>query len=248
MTVPARPTLNDLFLRRGRFPDAGGTDEVLVSEAFALARTLEPGDRVGAVINGRRRELEIVGRRALAGVRFRHQAGRTDPRRLALRRVLDGRTRRSPRRSTWKAGSTASSATLLPGASEADVIAQARSPAGDSTAASGPSRARCRCRTSYLDNELAQMQSVGLVVPIVFLPVAAFLLNVVLTRIVSVQREQIAALKALGYTNGELAWHYTKLSLLIGAAGGTVGVGAGAWMGSGMTGIYNGFFRFPMPY
>ena len=57
----------------------------------------------------------------------------------------------------------------------------------------------------YLDNELQQLQSVGLILPVVFLLVAAFLLNVVLTRIVSVQREQIAALKALGYTNRELA-------------------------------------------
>src|SRR5690606_33990690 len=79
----------------------------------------------------------------------------------------------------------------------------------------------------------------------VFLAVAAFLLNVVLTRIVSVQREQIAALKALGYTNVELSWHYGKLSLLIGAAGGALGVAGGAWMGSGMTAIYNDFFRFP---
>ena len=66
----------------------------------------------------------------------------------------------------------------------------------------------------FLDNELSQLQSVGLILPIVFLLVAAFLLNVVLTRIVSVQREQIAALKALGYTNRELAWHYSKLSLV----------------------------------
>ena len=46
------------------------------------------------------------------------------------------------------------------------------------------------------------------------------------------QREQIAALKALGYTNGELSWHYGKLSLLIGAAGGVIGIVAGAWLGS----------------
>ena len=76
----------------------------------------------------------------------------------------------------------------------------------------------------YLDNELTQLQSVGLILPIVFLTVAAFLLNIVLTRIVAVQREQIAALKALGYTNGELAWHYIKLSWSIGAAGAVFGM------------------------
>src|SRR5687768_5255592 len=56
--VPQRPMLNDLFVRRGRYPAVGRSDEVLVSEAFALARSLGPGDRVGAIINGRRRDLE----------------------------------------------------------------------------------------------------------------------------------------------------------------------------------------------
>src|SRR5918999_5466583 len=57
--IPPRPMLNDLFLRRGRFPAAGRADEVLVSEGFAIARALQPGARIGAVINGRRRDLAI---------------------------------------------------------------------------------------------------------------------------------------------------------------------------------------------
>jgi putative ABC transport system permease protein len=133
---------------------------------------------------------------------------------------------------------------LSPGASEADVIARL-----DRLLSiyGGLGSIPRDLQTShwYLDNELRQLQSVGLILPIVFLAVAAFLLNVVLTRIVSVQREQIAALKALGYTNLELSWHYGKFSLLIGAAGGALGVAGGAWMGSGMTSIYNDFFRFP---
>ncbi len=137
------------------------------------------------------------------------------------------------------------SLTLLPGASEDDVIARL----DRLLAIYGGLGAMPRSlQTShwYLDNELKQLQSVGLILPIIFLAVAAFLLNVVLTRIVSVQREQIAALKALGYTNGELAWHYMKLSLVIGAAGAVFGIVVGAWMGAGMTSIYNDFFRFPV--
>ena len=122
--------------------------------------------------------------------------------------------------------------TLLPGASEAEVIAPARSPARAlRRARRDPARA-CRCRTSISTTSCAQLQSVGLIVPSIFLGVAAFLLNVVLTRIVAVQREQIAALKAFGYTNGELGWHYLKLSLLIGVAGGALGIGVGAWLGA----------------
>ena len=241
--IPPRPSLNDVFLRRGRFPSPDRSDEVMVSEAFALARDLHPGDRVAAVINGRRRELDIVGIALSPEYVYTIRPGELIPddarfgvfwmhgRDLAAAFDMEG-------------GFNNLSVTLLPGASEPDVVARL-----DRLLATygGLGSVPRSLQTShwYLDNELKQLQSVGLVLPIVFLVVAAFLLNVVLTRIVSVQREQIAALKALGYTNAELGWHYTKLSLAIGAAGAAFGVIGGSWMGAGMTSMYNNFFRFP---
>ncbi len=85
-------------------------------------------------------------------------------------------------------------------------------------------------------------------VPLIFLGVAAFLLNVVLTRDrLAVQREQIAALKALGYGNGEIGLPLRRnWSLAISLAGAAIGIAGGAWLGSAMTGLYNDFFRFPV--
>ena len=83
-----------------------------------------------------------------------------------------------------------------------------------------------------LENELTQLQSFGLLLPLIFLIVAAFILNVALTRALALQRAQIAALKALGYGNAALGWHYMKWALLIGAAGVVIGIAAGAWLGS----------------
>ena len=241
--VPPRPMLNDLFLRRGRFPSLGRPDEVLVSEGFALARALGPGDRIGAIINGRRRDLEIVGVALSPEYIYSIRPGELvpDDSRFGIF-WMHGRGLASA--FNMEGGFNNISLTLLPGASEPDVIARLDRVLAIYGGLGSIPRA---LQTShwYLDNELAQLQSVGLILPVIFLLVAAFLLNVVLTRIVSVQREQIAALKALGYTNRELAWHYTKLSLLIGATGGAIGVVFGAWMGSGMTSIYNAFFRFP---
>ncbi|HXW06143.1 MAG TPA: ABC transporter permease, partial [Vicinamibacterales bacterium] len=241
--IPPRPSLNDVFLRRGRYPAPGHPDEVLVSEAFAIARDLGPGDRLGAIINGRRRELTIVGVALSPEYVYSIRPGELIPddsrfgvfwmhwRGLAAAFDMEG-------------GFNDLSLTLLPGASEPDVIARLDRLLQPYGGLGAQPRAR---QTShwFLDNELTQLQSVGFVLPIVFLLVAAFLLNVVLTRIVSVQREQIAALKALGYTNRELGWHYTKLSLVIGTAGAVIGTVFGAWLGSGMTSIYNDFFRFP---
>jgi putative ABC transport system permease protein len=97
-----------------------------------------------------------------------------------------------------------------------------------------------------LENELRQLQSFGFFVPLIFLFVAAFVLNIALTRALALQRPQLAALKALGYTNRELSWHYLKWALVIAGAGGVVGVGLGIWMGSSMLGLYNDYFKFPV--
>ena len=85
----------------------------------------------------------------------------------------------------------------------------------------------------------------GVIIPAIFLGVSAFLLNIVLTRLIAVQREQIAALKALGYTNREIATHYVSWAVAIALAGTVLGVLGGVWLGSSMMTLYNDFFRFP---
>ena len=81
--------------------------------------------------------------------------------------------------------------------------------------------------------------------PIIFLGVAAFLLNVVVTRLVGTQREQIAALKAFGYGNIAIGIHYLKLIMLIVFAGILLGLTFGAWLGVQLSEIYAGLFRLP---
>jgi putative ABC transport system permease protein len=241
--IPHQPMLNDVFIRRGRFPSAGRPDEVLVSEGFALARGIAPGARVGAIVNARRRELEIVGIALSPEYVFNIRPGELmpDDSRFGVF-WMDGRSLAAA--FNMEGGFNHLSLTLLPDASVPGVIARLDRVLSSYGGLGAIPRA---LQTShwFLDNELSQLQGVGLILPIVFLIVAAFLLNVVLTRIVSVQREQIAALKALGYRNTEIAWHYTKLSLAIGAAGAIIGTVGGSVLGSGMTSIYNDLFRFP---
>jgi putative ABC transport system permease protein len=96
-----------------------------------------------------------------------------------------------------------------------------------------------------LDNEIKEQRVLGTVLPAIFLGVAAFLLNVVVSRLVSTQREQIAALKALGYPNRSIALHYLKLVLLIVAMGLALGIVVGDRLGTMFTGLYAEFFHFP---
>src|SRR6185503_21125486 len=97
-----------------------------------------------------------------------------------------------------------------------------------------------------LANELAQLQTFGFLVPAIFFGISIFILHVALTRALALQRAQIAAIKALGYSNGELAWHYFKWAMVIAAAGASTGVVVGAWLGGQLIGLYDEFFRFPV--
>ncbi len=241
-----RPLLNDVFLRSGNWPDPARPDEVLASEAFAEAHGFVPGDRVGAIINGRRRWLTIVGLALSPEFVYSIRPGEMIPdnrrfgvfwmERRALASAFD-----------MEGGFNDVLLGLAPGASVDEVIAQLDrllEPWGGLGAI--PRSLQPSAWT--LDNELTQLRTFGFVTPLIFLSVAAFILNVALTRALALQRPQIAGLKALGYSNGELAWHYIKWALAIAAVGAVAGVIAGGWLGAAMIELYNRYFRFPELY
>lgn len=242
--VPARPMLNGLFLRSGRLPEPGRPDEVVASELFVEANTLGPGDAVGAIINGRRRTLRIVGVALSPEYIVTVRPGELIPdnRRFGVLWM----ERRALATAFDMAGGFNDVALKLAPGTEPTAAIEALDRLLEPYGGRGAIPRALQISHWTIANELAQLRGIGLAIPLVFLGVAAFLLNVVLTRIISVQREQIAALKALGYTNREVGWHFAKWSLAIGSLGSVMGLAGGAWMGSGMTGLYNQFFGFPV--
>ena len=239
-----RAMLNDLVLRQGRYIDPARPDEAIVNEGFALAHDLRPGDTVRAIINGRQRDLEIVGFALSPEFIYTIRPGELIPddtrfgifwmerRALATAFNMEG-------------GFNNIALSLMPEASEQEVIAHVDRLVRPYGGLGAIPRALQLSHWS-VDNELRGLQSVGIMIPIIFLGIAAFLLNVALTRIVSVQREQIAELKALGYPNRSIAWHYTKWALVIGLAGAALGTAGGIAMGHAMIAMYNDFFKFPV--
>ena len=135
---------------------------------------------------------------------------------------------------------------LMHDASEADVVARLDRLIDSRYGGAGAVPRALQASHWYLANELVQLKSSGVIVPVIFLGVAAFLVNVVLSRIVSVQRTQIAAVKALGYRDRDIAVHYVKWSLVVATLGSVAGVGLGAWFGWATTRLYTQFFHFPL--
>jgi putative ABC transport system permease protein len=245
VSIPAqrRPRVNDLFLRRGRWIEANRPDEILASEGFVIANRLEPGDQVPAVINGRLRRLTIVGVALSPEYVYSIRPGELvpddqrygifwmDERALAAAFDMEG-------------GFNDVTLALSPGASSEEVIARLDrilEPYGGL----GATPRALQLSHWTVENELAQLQSFGFMLPLIFLIVASFILNVALTRALALQRPQIASLKALGYGNVSIGWHYLKWGFVIGAIGIAAGVVGGASLGTLIIDLYNVYFRFP---
>jgi putative ABC transport system permease protein len=238
-----RPVLNDVYLRRGRWIDPMRSDEVLVSEMFADAHGFDVGDGVAALINGRKRVLRIVGIALSPEYVYAIRPGEMIPDKRQFGVFWMGH-RALASAFDMEGAFNDVALDLAPGASASETIAgldRVIEPYGGR----GAIPRSLQPSEWTLDNELTQLQTFGFIVPLIFMGVAAFILNVALTRALVLQRQQIAALKALGYSNGEIGWHYIKWGLAIAGVGGVVGVVVGGWLGSDLAGLYNEFFGFP---
>jgi putative ABC transport system permease protein len=245
VSVPdaGRPLLNRLHLRAGRWNAPHRADEVLVSDRFAELNGLRPGDSLAAVINGRWQRLHIVGL-ALAPdfvVEYAGAAMIPDNRRYG---VLWTSAQGIETAFDMKGAFNDVVIRLSPGAREAAVIAAVDAvlaPWGTRGAYGRADQPAAR----VLDDEFKQLGVNATVFPMFFLVVAAFLLNVVLSRVVASQRDEIAALKAFGFTDREIGAHYLSFAVVAVVLGAALGLPLGLWMGAAFTSLYTDYFRFP---
>ncbi|MEW6277125.1 MAG: ABC transporter permease [Candidatus Eremiobacterota bacterium] len=240
------PVLNDVMLVRGGwFPDASGR-QALLSEAFARARNLKPGDRVRALIMGEQRELVVAGTVKSPEFVYVLPPGGglvPDPARTGVLFLphrplqqwadLDGACNeivglafdRSPAALTATLG--ALERRLEPyGVLLSDPMSQASS-------------------VLFLENELQELKVSATLLPLICLTVVSFVLHVVLGRVIAAQRTVIGTLRALGYTRGAVLQHYLGFAVAVGLAGGLVGAALGRWMQLGMVALYRQYFELP---
>lgn len=236
-------TLNLLHMRSGRRPIAGDEHEVVVSEPFAKAHHFEIGSTFQAILNGRKRTLRIVG--TALSPEFIYMPGpgdlMPDDRRYGIVWMSE-----KALAAAYDLTGAFSSVTLklTRGASEAAVIEQLDALL---TRYGGLGAYGRRDQTShaFLNAEIQQLQAISKILPPVFLLVAAFLVNMTLSRMIMLEREQIGLLKALGYRSVAVGWHYLEFALAIAVVGIAIGLAVGTWLGFGLTRLYADFYRFP---
>lgn len=232
----------NLVLRRGRLLEPGRDDEALLLETFADAHGLQPGDALDVVIAGHELELRVVGLVLSPEWIFPAAGGLGGERDFGV--LWLGHDALAA--AAGKLGSFDDATfRLAPGADPRTAIE-----AIDRTLArwgGGGAFGRDRQTSDrVVDSEIAQLEVLATQVPAVFLLVAMFLLNVVLSRIVHLQREQLAVLRALGYTRGALARHVLAFASVIMVAGVAIGVALGQWLAASIVGLYGRFFHFPI--
>ena len=235
--------LNRLFLRSGRLPRQDARGEAVLGEAFAIENGLKPGDSLVVVINGRREKLTICGIGLSPEFVFEARAGETLPdhsrfsvlwmnyRALAIAYNMDG-------------AFNDICLDLTPGTVPEPVIEEVDrllEPYGGIGAYTRKEQASAQ----RLDDELRVLASLAFAYPLVFLSVAAFMVNAVLARLVRLQREQIAQMKALGYSSRQVGIHYLKFVVVIGLLGTLIGAVAGRFLGADLVNMYTLFFKFP---
>jgi putative ABC transport system permease protein len=235
--------LNRLYIRKGRLAAPWKDNEVVVSEAFAEAHGFSPGDTIGAVINGKWKKLVIVGT-ALSPeyvIQIRPGSISADYTRYAI---------------LWMGRDALGNAYDMDGAFNDVILSLSGNTREEEVIAEldrilerygglGAYARKDQLSHRYLSEEFRQLQRSAEIFPVIFIGVAAFLLNVVISRIVSTQRDQIATLKAFGYSTFDVTVHYVKMLIVIVSAGVAGGIAVGIWLGGGLGRIYMEFYRFP---
>ena len=247
ISLPAHPGgpqgLNRLYLAAGRYPATLSDDEVLISQTFAQANGLRLGNRLGAVLNGRWKDLTVVG--FVLSPEYVYEVSPAmifpDNKRFG---VLWMNAEALSSAFSMKGAFNDLSLTLSRGAREPQVIAavdRLLAPYGGLSAYGRADQPSNR----FLSDELGEIEVNATYIPALFLGVAAFLVYTMLARLVAIQRSQIALLKSFGYDNVRIGAHYLQFALLIVSLGLVAGIILGGYLGGALIGIYREYFHFP---
>jgi putative ABC transport system permease protein len=237
--------LNALFLRQGRFADPRASNEVVASEAFASADHLQIGSRLQAIINGRWQQLTVVGIALSPEYIYEIRGGGSlfpDNQRFgvlwmsseALQAALD-----------MKGSFNSISVSLRPHTNESEVIA-AMDRILDRYGCLGAYGREDQISHRFVSDEISQNRISGMIIPAIFLLVAALLVHLSFNRLVSMQRTEIAVIKAFGFTSRQVSIHYVQFSLLIASVGYLLGCAVGWAFGIRLARVYAEFYRFPI--
>ncbi len=238
------PSVNQVHLVRGRLPRPGARDEALVLRSFADAHRLAIGDTVAATIYGGRENVRVVGIALSPEHVYAIAPGQIVPDARLFGVLWMGRDALSEAVNQDGAFNEAV-VRLAYGAGSMPVIA-ALDRLLEPWGAVGAYGREDQVSNAFVSSEIDQLRTMSSVLPPIFLLVAAFLVNVVISRLIATERNEIGLMKAFGYTDLDVVVHYLKLVAAIAVLGLAIGIALGTWMGHALAGVYTEYFSFPL--
>ena len=245
LSLPATgtPRLNLPVLQTGRLPSFDAANEVAVNAPFARASHLQPGDTFHVNLNGHRRELTLTG--TLLSPEFIYTIG---PGALMPDNETYG--------VLWMPETAVAAAFDMDGAfnnvtlklnrgTNTEDVIDRLDDLLDTYGGLGAYGRDLQVSNSFIEAELEQLKTSALILPPIFYAISAFLVAMVMSRIIALERSEIGLLKAIGYSDVEICVHYLLLAVLIAMAGTLIGWGAGTWLARALARLYAQFFDFP---
>ncbi|WP_238367596.1 ABC transporter permease [Mesobacterium pallidum] len=245
LSIPAdgAPRLNAILLSEGTMFDPSHPDEVVLLDSFAAAHGLRPGDTLDATINGTRRTLRITGLGQSPEFLYVTAPGEFVP--DDARYGVLWMSRRAMAAGFDQRGTFNEALLGLTRDARLPAVLDAVDRLLDPYGGAGAYGREDQLSHAMVTQEIDGLKVSSRAIPPIFLGVAAFLLYIVVSRMVQAEREEIGLLKAFGYTDAEVGWHYVKLALVISLAGAVLGCALGILAGRGMVQMYLQFFKFP---
>ncbi len=243
LPVSGRPLLNEPFLRTGTWPDPNATDQIVVNEPFAQANSLRIGDMISANLNGNKRKLTITG--TVLSPEFIYTIGPGS----MVPDYEDYGIAWMPERALAAAVDRTGAfdnltIKLRPGFS-VDPVKDAVDDLLEPYGGTGALDRTTQTSNAYIDGEIEQLRSISYILPPIFLGITVFLVNLVIGRIVTLERSEIGLLKALGYSNTAVCLHYLFLAGLVAVVGVAIGWAVGSWLSFQLARLYAEFFNLP---
>ncbi len=235
--------LNDIYLTEGRRLESDHPDEILLLQSFAASHGLQPGDTLAVTMNGARHRLRIVGLAKAPEFLYTTAPGEliSDDSRFGV---------------IWMSRTALAAAYDMEGAFNEALLSLSRNARLPAVLAAvdrilepygglGAYGLKDQSSNRFISDEIGGLRATSKSVPPIFLAVAAFLLYIVISRMVQSEREQIGLIKAFGYTDFEVGLHYFKLVVAIAAGGALAGCLFGIAAGRALVNVYLEYFKFP---
>jgi putative ABC transport system permease protein len=236
--------IDNIHLVSGRLLTPGETNVCLVDDKFLKANKLNTGDFITVTLNGRKQNLKIIG--TAMSPEFIY----------AIRNAFEIIANPEKFGIIWVNDDWIDTAFNMKGfyneiigeVYEQDNLDNILDSAGkilDSYGVYSKVKRKDQISNFIINSKIDGIKGASKTVPVIFLMIASVILLIVISRLVKRERTFIGLLKAYGYTNLEISFHYIKFASVIGLIGGLMGIAFGEWLSFGLINIYAQSFTFP---